>query len=118
MWLILAPDLVFEIFRHFLPGLTLSVIEPKLFPWYVGQICGSWRSVFISHTGSWSNLIVEADFYDVQCAKHALQILKLCLLHNNQPLSFKLNNFYSTKRQQPASSKDPIKLPPDAESAD
>jgi hypothetical protein len=91
MWQALAPELVFEIFRHFLPGLTLSVTEPKLFPWYLGQICGSWRSVFISHARFWSNLIVEADFYDVRCAKHALQILELCLARSNdQPLSFKL----------------------------
>ena len=91
MWQSLAPELVFEIFRHFLPGLTLSVTEPKLFPWYLGQICGSWRSIFVSHAGFWSNLIVEADFYNVQRAKRALQILKLCLLRSNdQPLSFKL----------------------------
>jgi hypothetical protein len=97
MWQTLAPELVFEIFRRFLPGLTLSVTEPKLFPWYLGQICGSWRSVLISHAGFWSNLIVKAEFYDVQRAKHALQMLKLCLLRSNdRPLSF---NFKSVLPQ-------------------
>ena len=46
MWLILAPELVFEIFRHFFPGLTLSVIEPKLFPWYMAVALGG---AFLSH---------------------------------------------------------------------
>ena len=98
-WQSLTPELVFEIFRHFLPDLTLSVTEPELFPWYLGQICGSWRRVVISHAGFWSKLIIISGhcygdgpllIRDVQCANRALQLLNLCLCRSSdRPLSFK-----------------------------
>ena len=101
MWQILAPELVFGILRHFLPagGLKLSVIEPALFPWYLGQICSSWREVFISYPEFWNNLVIHLQSHRDKnfCTtigvdanfNRALAILNTCLPRSrNCPLSF------------------------------
>lgn len=108
MWEDLAPELVLGIFRHFLSGLKLSVTEPALFPWYLGQICSSWREIFISYPAFWSNFIIhlesqvelQYDFVEAHCttmhvevdAHRALAILNTTCLprSGNFPFSFKL----------------------------
>ncbi|KIL61175.1 hypothetical protein M378DRAFT_167355 [Amanita muscaria Koide BX008] len=57
----LANELIYEILRHFLPELQLSVAEFDVFPWYLGQICSSWRTVFISSPQFWSTLDINID---------------------------------------------------------
>ena len=100
MWQNLAPELVFGIFHHFLPGLKLSVTEPVQFPWYLGHICSQWRDVFISYPAFWNNFVIhfkreccrsgEPRAMDVD-ANHALAILNACLPRSgNCPFSFKL----------------------------
>ncbi|KAK2460456.1 hypothetical protein APHAL10511_007621 [Amanita phalloides] len=87
MWQTLIPELVFEIFRHFLPRLKLSVIRPKLFPWYLGQICSSWRDVFVSSPEFWCHLDFHLDVdFDVD---RGLVISNVCLPRSNpRPISF------------------------------
>jgi hypothetical protein len=95
MWQNLAPELVFGILRHFIPfrGLKLSVTKPELFPWYLGQICSSWREVFISYPAFWNYFIIQLEFESVSFTDldRALAILHACLPRSrNSPFSFQL----------------------------
>ncbi|KIL65092.1 hypothetical protein M378DRAFT_162338 [Amanita muscaria Koide BX008] len=64
MWQYLYPELVFEVFSHFLPGLRLIASESDSFPWYLGHICRGWRSVFTTTPEFWSTIRIDFD-YDI-----------------------------------------------------
>ncbi|KIL61168.1 hypothetical protein M378DRAFT_199614 [Amanita muscaria Koide BX008] len=90
----LANDLIYEILCHFLPELQLSVAESDLFPWYLGKICNSWRTVFISSPRFWSTLDINID----ACLKEELpyhdsifELVQLALKRSNGcPLSLSI----------------------------
>ncbi|KAM6499478.1 hypothetical protein JOM56_004986 [Amanita muscaria] len=94
-WQTLSPELIFEILSKVFLGLTLPVIKPKLFPWYLGHICSSWRAVFTSSPRFWSALVIdfEPEGNDVKTnpyhMERALFLTEMCLKQSkNHPLSF------------------------------
>ena len=98
MWQTLAPELVLEIFQHFFPGLTLSVTEPALFPWYLGHICSTWRNVLISSPHFLNSLTINlGEKGKGVCQrryarfKRTLAIVRFCMQSSNDhAISFRL----------------------------
>ena len=115
-WSTLCPELMYEIFTYCLSGNPLHTCFPSLFPWYLGHICRSWRSVFISSPHFWDRFTFEAsvteafetnDYLDSphpidgylesfhaidSRLKRALTIVELCLKRTkDQPFSFRFS---------------------------
>ena len=99
MWHSLAPELVLEIFEHFIPGLTLSVTEPAEFPWYLGHICSTWRRVLIASPHFLNSLTIDLGEKGkgVRYRRHSarfkrtLAIVRFCMRSSNDhPISFRL----------------------------
>ena len=57
------PEVIFEIFKPFATRLDVrSSGRTHQFPWYLGQICSTWRSVFLSmHCEFWSEFCLSPD---------------------------------------------------------
>ncbi|KAF8346406.1 hypothetical protein F5887DRAFT_110038 [Amanita rubescens] len=102
MWQSLAAELIFEILSHALTGSKLLVFQPRSFPWYLGQICQSWRAVFVTSPQFWHAFHI--DFWnvmflippkqlleaDLPFAQRALELVMLCLHRSkNYPILFK-----------------------------
>ncbi|KAF8347375.1 hypothetical protein F5887DRAFT_955412 [Amanita rubescens] len=88
----LSPEIVSEIFKNF--STTVIIHKPQLFPWFLGQICAEWRSVFLSSsTQFWGYIEIDhvkkAFPGSVHYFKRALDILNFCLkCSQGCPLSF------------------------------
>ncbi|KIL58340.1 hypothetical protein M378DRAFT_170685 [Amanita muscaria Koide BX008] len=96
-WQTLAPELIFEILGKVLPGLTLPVIDPKLFPWYLGHICSSWRAVFKSSPRFWSALVIDLDGDGVEIPpnhriERALLLTEMCIQQSKAKTTRYLSN--------------------------
>ena len=102
MWQSLAPELVFEILSRALNGSKLLVFQPCSFPWYLGEICRSWRAVFVTSPQFWHAFHI--DFWnvmffippkqlleaDLPFAQRALELVMLCIHRSkNYPILFK-----------------------------
>ncbi|KAF8339256.1 hypothetical protein F5887DRAFT_476211 [Amanita rubescens] len=98
MWQTIAPELVIEIYKHFLSGLTLSVTEPAFFPWYLGHICSRWRNTFISSPYFFNSLTIDLEekgkgIYQRRSTrfKRTLAIVRFCMQStNDHPISLRL----------------------------
>jgi len=96
MWQDIPPELVFQVLRHFLPGLKLSTLEPHLFPWYIGHICSTWRSVFLSSPQFWARFIISSSLpqswehhEDALLTERTVALSNICLQRSkDHPLSF------------------------------
>ena len=85
-----CPELIYEILTYCLSGVTLRTDAPRSFPWYLGHICQSWRSVFVSSPRFWDHFSFE--FLPTGNIRHqrALALLELCIERTkNRPFSFK-----------------------------
>lgn len=102
MWQSLASELIFEILIHAFSGSKLVVFQPHLFPWYLGQICQSWRVVFVTSPQFWNAFHI--DFWNVMTlippkrlleadlpfAQRALELVMLCIHRSKDyPILFK-----------------------------
>ncbi|KIL56104.1 hypothetical protein M378DRAFT_172964 [Amanita muscaria Koide BX008] len=89
-WQTLAPELIFQILSKFLPGLTLPVVKPEFFPWYLGHICSSWRAVFKSSPQFWSAFVIDLDWMSAErYVERALLLTEMCIQRSQtHPLSF------------------------------
>ncbi|KAM6499450.1 hypothetical protein JOM56_004958, partial [Amanita muscaria] len=88
-WQTLPPELIFQILSKFLPGLTLHVTTgPRIFPWYLGHICSSWRAVFMSPQ-FWSSLVVNIWEAHLTNVERALLLIEMAIQRSkNHPLTF------------------------------
>ncbi|KAF8629524.1 hypothetical protein AX17_005650 [Amanita inopinata Kibby_2008] len=91
------PEIVCEVFSHF--SAWMPVHDPSLFPWYLGQICRAWRTIFISKPTFWSHIDVNlGSIHQTEDSDHhrygrALDLVKLCMQRSNgQPISFIYRN--------------------------
>ena len=94
MWQTLAPEVVIEILRHFLPDSKLSLTKPQQFPWYLGHVCRIWRGVFLSFPQFWTTFIIDiTENFQVGDLERAPMILKTCLTERGGglPISFKFS---------------------------
>ncbi|KIL59778.1 hypothetical protein M378DRAFT_14620 [Amanita muscaria Koide BX008] len=81
-------EIINEIFKHLILDILL-VHERRKFPWYVGQICASWRAHFTSTPWIWRKFIIDVDHTTERDLEHATRLVRLCIQHSmNQPLSF------------------------------
>ena len=84
----LSPEIVSEIFNNF--STTMTIHNPQLYPWFLGQICAGWRNVFLSPSIRYIEVDVHktrrhsATYFD-----RALDVLNFCLkCSEGCPLSF------------------------------
>ena len=101
-WATLCPELIYEILTYCLSGVTLSAGAPGLFPWYLGHICRSWRSVFISSSRFWDRFTFEAsgrmELATISRLERALALVELCIERTkDHPFSFKFSGVTDTK---------------------
>ncbi|KAM6495206.1 hypothetical protein JOM56_009829 [Amanita muscaria] len=84
-------EIINEIFKHIILDILL-VHDPGKSPWYVGQICASWRAAFTSTPWIWRKFIIDVDHTSdtIECdLDHATRLVRLCIQRSmNQPLSF------------------------------
>ena len=90
-WATLCPELIYEILNDCLSGATLSTDAPGSFPWYLGHICQSWRSVFVSSPRFWDHFSFQ---FRRQTETSLLQrvqaLVELCIERTkDRPFSFK-----------------------------
>ena len=93
-----CPELIYEILTYCLSGVTLRTDAPRSFPWYLGHICQSWRSVFVSSPRFWDHFSFE--FLPTGNIRHqrALALLELCIERTkNRPFSFKFTVICHTR---------------------
>ncbi|KAM6497449.1 hypothetical protein JOM56_007922 [Amanita muscaria] len=94
----LANELIYAILRHFLPESQLSVAESDLFPWYLGEICSTWRTVFISSPQFWSTLHIDIDACieeDLPCYDSIFELVQVALTRSNgHPLSLSITMYW------------------------
>ncbi|KAF8329645.1 hypothetical protein F5887DRAFT_1003976 [Amanita rubescens] len=80
------------ILTYCLSDTPLDTCFPKYFPWYLGHICRSWRSVFISSPRFWDRFIIDASVAAAFKAERALTLVELCIKRTkDQPFSFRFN---------------------------
>ena len=101
----LCPELIYEILTYCLSGVTLSACAPGLFPWYLGHICQSWRSVFTSSPRFWDRFTFEASgrmkMATISRLERALALVELCIERTkDHPFSFKFSGVTDTKTAQ------------------
>ena len=91
-WAMLYPELIYDILTYCFPGDTLSVGTPSTFPWYLGHICQSWRSVFISSPRFWDRFAFQAlgvEMATISRLERALALVQLCIERTtDHPFSF------------------------------
>ncbi len=91
-WSTLYPELIYEIFTYCLSDTTLHTSFPEHFPWYLGHICRSWRSVFISSPRFWDRFIFDGYITNGN-PERPLTLVELCVKRTkDQPFSFKFNS--------------------------
>ncbi|KAM6488877.1 hypothetical protein JOM56_015676 [Amanita muscaria] len=91
-------EILNEIFKHLIPDILL-VHDPRKFPWYVGQICASWRAHFTSTPWIWRKFIVFVYQTPERDLDNAARLVRLCIQRSmNQPLSF---SFLYTHKSSP-----------------
>ncbi|KAM6492564.1 hypothetical protein JOM56_012288 [Amanita muscaria] len=98
MWGTLALEIIFEIFGHFLPGLKVSITEHHQFPWYLGQVCMTWRNAFLTFPQLWSTLDIDLakQHPDHTTLEHNLAMVEECLLRSgNHTISFRFTLWQS-----------------------
>jgi hypothetical protein len=89
-WSTLCPELIYEILTCCLSGVTLSTDAPRSFPWYLGHVCRSWRSVFVSSPRFWDHFSFEFRPMGKIRLQRALALVKLCIERTKDHLfSFK-----------------------------
>ena len=90
-WATLYPELIYEILTYCLSGVTLSTCAPWSFPWYLGHICQSWRSVFISSPRFWDHFSFGSHRLEkTNLLQRALALVELCIERTKEhPFSFK-----------------------------
>ncbi|KAF8347378.1 hypothetical protein F5887DRAFT_1072375 [Amanita rubescens] len=91
-------DVVREIFKIF--STPMAICKPKVFPWFLGQICSGWRNAFLSMSEHfWGDLVIDLSPIknpfrfpsSVTYYERALDILKICMDHSaGHPLSIYL----------------------------
>ncbi|KAF8343653.1 hypothetical protein F5887DRAFT_281712 [Amanita rubescens] len=90
-WATLYPELIYEILTYCFSDATLSVCTPETFPWYLGHITRSWRSVFISSPRFWDRFSFHAlpKTATISRLERALALVQLCIEHTkDHPFSF------------------------------
>jgi hypothetical protein len=88
-WLTLCPELIYEILTYCLSGVTLYTDAPRSFPWYLGHVCRSWRSVFVSSPRFWDHFSFEFRPMGKIRLQRALALVKLCIERTkDHPFSF------------------------------
>ena len=91
-WAILYPELIYEILTYCISEAILSVDTPGTFPWYLGHICRSWRSVFISSPRFWDRFSFKFQARgsaDTSQVERALALVQLCIERTkDHPFSF------------------------------
>ncbi|KAK2463947.1 hypothetical protein APHAL10511_003998 [Amanita phalloides] len=96
---ILPPEIIREIFKTFAAPVRLHM--PQTFPWYLGHICASWRTIFKSMASQfWSRVDIDLhimnEFHNDPESLYAryavmLRMLQYFLNHTRgQPFSFQL----------------------------
>ncbi|KAF8349282.1 hypothetical protein F5887DRAFT_486189 [Amanita rubescens] len=101
----LCPELIYEILTYCFSGATLSVCSPRTFPWYLGHICRSWRSVFISSPRFWDRFSFEWMRRAIASAptfERALALVQLCIERTKDctfSFHFKANMYIMEARQ-------------------
>jgi hypothetical protein len=74
----------------------MAICKPEVFPWFLGQICSGWRTVFLSMSEHfWGDLVIDLSPLkfpsSVTYYERALDILKICMDHSaGHPLSIYL----------------------------
>ena len=104
-WATLCPELIYEILTYCLSGVTLSAVAPGFFPWYLGHICQSWRSVFTSSPPFWDRFTFEAsgriEMATISRLERALALIDLCIERTkDHPFSFKFSGVTDTNTAQ------------------
>ena len=94
-WAMLYPELIYEILTYCISDAILSVDTPGTFPWYLGHICRSWRSVFISSPRFWDRFSFKlqawgsTDIGATSEVERALALVQLCIERTKEhPFSF------------------------------
>ena len=93
-WTMLYPELIYEILTYCLSDTTLDTFIPKRFPWYLGHICRSWRSVFTSSPRFWDRFTFIAERFVTHHldSERASTLVELCIKRTkDQPFSFRFN---------------------------
>ena len=90
-WATLCPEITYEILTYCLSGVTLSTNAPGSFPWYLGHICRSWRSVFVSSPRFWDHFSFEfRRLEEKSLIQRAQALVELCIERTkDHPFSFK-----------------------------
>ncbi|KAM6492563.1 hypothetical protein JOM56_012287 [Amanita muscaria] len=97
MWETLPLEIIFEIFGIFLPGLKISTTEHDQFPWYLGQVCMTWRNAFLTFPQLWSTLDINLEWHlDHTTLERRLAMVEECLLRSgNHTISFRFTVWLS-----------------------
>ena len=83
----LSPEIVSEIFNNF--STTMTIHNPHLYPWFLGQICAGWRNVFLSPSTRYIEINVSKFYQRSASFERVLDILNFCLkCSEGCPLSF------------------------------
>jgi hypothetical protein len=96
-WSMLYPELIYEILTYCLSDTPLDTYFPNRFPWYLGHIFRSWRSVFISSPRLWDRFTIDgsgslAGVFKADHFERALTLVELCIKRTkDQPFSFRFN---------------------------
>ncbi|KAM6501416.1 hypothetical protein JOM56_004430 [Amanita muscaria] len=82
-------EIINEIFKHLIIDILVA-LNPREFPWYVGQICASWRAEFTSTAWIWRKFtIADARPITEHGLEKAARLVKLCIQRSrNEPISF------------------------------
>ena len=85
-----CPELIYEILTYCLSGVTLRTDAPRSFPWYLGHICQSWRSVFVSSPCFWDRFSFEThSMEEISLLQRTLALVELCIERTkDRPFSF------------------------------
>jgi hypothetical protein len=103
-WSTLCPELIYEILTYCLLGVTLYTDDPGSFPWYLGHICQSWRSVFVSSPCFWDRFSFEiCRTEEISLLQRALALVELCIERTkDRPFSFRfMVTFHNMNRLSP-----------------
>ncbi|KAK2459624.1 hypothetical protein APHAL10511_008379 [Amanita phalloides] len=88
---VLPKDVVREAFALF-AGTTLATSKPTEYPWFLGHICSTWRSVFLSMNELWPRISVSFDLEGNERQKNIVQFF----LERDLTAPFSLNLEFPT----------------------
>jgi hypothetical protein len=99
---ILPPEIVCKFYGYIHAPMRLHKLDD--FPWHLGQICSSWRSIFHSMTSNfWNELDIDMDkYHDPELVRHHYDVMLLVLRYfldhtRGQPFSFQ----FRTRHRRP-----------------